>query len=40
MEWLLIAVFIVFVLGIGIVTFDALKHASKSSHNKHIKPTS
>ena len=39
MEWLLIIVFAVFVLGIGIVTVDAIKHASKTSPNKPIKPT-
>ena len=29
MEWLAVAVFVVFILGIGIVTQDAIKHAKK-----------
>ena len=29
MEWLVIVVFVVFLLGIGIVTRDAIKHAKK-----------
>ena len=29
MEWLVIVVFVVFLLGIGIVTRDAIKHANK-----------
>ena len=29
MEWLAIVVFVVFLLGIGIVTRDAIKHAKK-----------
>jgi len=39
MEWLVIIVFLVFIGGLGVVTFDALKHAGKASHNKPIKPT-
>ncbi len=29
MEWIAIVVFVVFLLGIGIVTRDAIKHAKK-----------
>ncbi len=29
MEWIAIIVFVVFLLGIGIVTRDAIKHAKK-----------
>lgn len=29
MEWLAVVVFAVFILGIGIVTRDAIKHAKK-----------
>ena len=29
MEWFVIVVFVVFLLGIGIVTRDAIKHAKK-----------
>lgn len=29
MEWLVVVVFAVFILGIGIVTRDAIKHARK-----------
>ena len=39
MEWLLISVFLIFMGGIAVVTIDALKHASKQSHHKSIKPT-
>jgi len=39
MEWLLVIVFIVFMLGIGVVTMDAIKHAEKKTPNKSVKPT-
>ncbi len=38
MEWLLIAVFVIFMIGICIVTMDAIKHAGKKSPNKPAKP--
>ncbi len=39
MEWLVVVVFLVFVIGLGIVTRDAIVHARKSPPNKSIKPT-
>ena len=39
MEWLVVAVFLVFMSGLVVVTTDAVKHANKSSRNKPIKPT-
>ena len=39
MEWLVVAVFLVFIGGLAVVTTDAVKHADKSLHNKPIKPT-
>ena len=38
MEWLVVAVFLVFICGLAVVTTDAVKHADKSSHNKPVKP--
>ena len=38
MEWLVVVVFMVFIGGLVVVTVDAVKHASKSSHNKPIRP--
>ena len=38
MEWLVVAVFLVFICGLVVVTTDAVKHAGKSSHNKPLKP--
>ena len=39
MEWLVVAVFLVFIGGLVVVTMDAVKHAAKSSHDKPVKPT-
>lgn len=39
MKWLVIIVFLVFMLGLGIVVKDAITHANKLSPNKPIKPT-
>ena len=39
MEWLVVAVFLVFLCGLVVVTMDAVRHASKSSHDKPAKPT-
>lgn len=39
MEWLVVAVFLVFVGGLVVVTMDAVKHAGKSSHDKPVKLT-
>ena len=39
MEWIVVVAFRVFIGGLVVVTVDAVKHASKSSHNKPIKPT-
>ena len=38
MEWLVVAVFLVFICGLAVVTMDAVKHAGKSSHNKPVNP--
>lgn len=37
MEWLAIAVFLIFIVGLGIVTIDAINHARKSSSSKPTK---
>ena len=39
MEWLVVAVFLVFICGLVVVTTDAMKHAAKSSRDKPVKPT-
>ena len=39
MEWLVVAVFLVFIGGLVVVTTVAVKHAGKTLHNKPIKPT-
>ncbi len=39
MEWVVVAFFLVFICGLAVVTIDAVRHASKSSHNKPVKPT-
>ena len=39
MEWLVVAAFLVFIVGLAIVTMDAVKHAHKSLDDKPIKPT-
>jgi hypothetical protein len=39
MEWFLIVAFVVFMVGLGIVTVDAIRHASKTTHGKSAKPT-
>jgi len=40
MEWLVVLVFLVFLVGLGIVTRDAISHArGPSSPNKPIKQT-
>ena len=39
MEWLVVTVFLVFVGGLVVVTTDAVKHATRASHDKPIKPT-
>ena len=39
MEWLVVAVFLVFIGGLAVVTTDAVKHADKSLDNKPSKPT-
>ena len=38
MEWLVVAVFLVFIGELAVVTTDAAKHAEKSLHNKPTKP--
>ncbi len=38
MEWLVVATFLIFIIGLGIVTRDAIVHARKSSTDKHTKP--
>ena len=39
MEWLVVAVFLVFIGGLVVVTTVAVRHAGKTLHNKPIKPT-
>ena len=39
MEWLIVAVFLVFIGGLVVVTMVAVKHTGKTLHNKPIKPT-
>ena len=39
MEWLVVAVFLVFICSLVVVTTDAMKHAAKSLHDKPVKPT-
>ena len=39
MEWLVVAVFLVFICGLVVVTMDAVKHAAESSRDKPAKPT-
>jgi hypothetical protein len=39
MEWLVVSVFLIFIIGLGVVTRDAIVHAQRSSPNKPIKPT-
>lgn len=39
MEWLVVAVFLVFIGGLAVVTTDAVKHARKPLHDEPIKPT-
>ncbi|MFH1095935.1 MAG: hypothetical protein V1749_00290 [Candidatus Desantisbacteria bacterium] len=36
MEWLAITVLIVFMLGLGIVTYDTIKHAKKTSMSNNL----
>ena len=38
MEWLVVAVFLVFICGVAVVTMDVVKHAAKSSRDKPVKP--
>jgi hypothetical protein len=38
MEWFVVATFLIFIGGLGIVTYDAIAHAKKSSPN-NTKPT-
>ena len=39
MEWLVVTGFLVFVGNLAVFTTDAVKHTSKTLHNKPIKPT-
>lgn len=39
MEWLAVIGFVVFIIGIGIITRDAIKHAEKTSPPKSLQST-
>jgi hypothetical protein len=38
MVWLVAGVFLVFIGGLAVVTIDSIRHASKKSQDKPIKP--
>jgi preprotein translocase subunit SecG len=38
MKWFVVVVFLVFMLALGIVVRDAIRHANKTSHDNRAKP--